>query len=151
LSKPGHMEAHFVTFFSPGTFVPETSDKPIASWDVAEAVRMARGITERYNATPYGFRFTTRTRGPKDLDSRQTAQSRMYYLGGKVETLAEVKARATKEDRILVSNMECNRIARVITNTNSWRFTGEFKDEDVVLDWPAAPLEPQGEKAKGQP
>ena len=103
------MEKHFVTFYSPGTFVAEESTKPIDSWDVKAAMKMARKVKERYNALPYGFRFTTRSRKADELDSKVTATSCLYWLGGKIETLAEVKARATEKDRILVSNMEGNR------------------------------------------
>jgi hypothetical protein len=131
------MTAHFVTFFSPGTFVAEETTLPIDSWDVDEAQKKARGIKERYGATPYGFRFSTRTRQDSELDSKVTAESHMYFLGGKVETLEEVKARATDADRILVFNMECNHYKRVITNNNSWRWTQPLNDDDVVLDWSA--------------
>ena len=130
------VQAHFVTFYSPGTFVAEDSTLPIDSWDVIVAKKMAVGIKERHGATPYGFRFTTRSRGPKDLDSKVTATSGMYYLGGKVETLAQVKARATKDDRILISNMEINRWERIITNGNSWSWTQPLEATDIVLDWP---------------
>ena len=129
------MKAHFVTFFSPGTFVAEITERPIASWDVEIAKKMARGIKERYGATPYAFQFSTRSRKTNELDSSVTATSPMYYLGGKVETLAEVKARATDKESILVSNMECNGIKHIITSDNSWRFTGELKADDVVLEW----------------
>jgi hypothetical protein len=128
------VKKHFVTFYSPGTFVAEQSTEPIEKWDVDLAVKMARKVTERYNAKPYGFRFSTRTRGPKDLDSKITKQSGLYWLGGKVETLAEVKARATEKDRILVSNMECNGYERIVTNSNSWSWTQPLGNEDVVLD-----------------
>lgn len=130
------IEAHFVTFYSPGTFVAETSTKPIASWDVDAAKEMARDIKERHSAVPYGFRFLTRSRGPEDLDSSVTAESPLYYLGGTVETLAQVKARATERDTILIANMEGNGHDRIITNTNSWRWTQPLKPTDVVLEWP---------------
>jgi hypothetical protein len=97
---------------------------------------MANEVKERYNATPYGFQFTTRSRGLEDLDSKVTATSPMYYLGGKVETLADVKARATDKDRILIDNMEGNKWDRIITNDNSWRWTQPLRPTDVVLDWP---------------
>jgi len=139
------VEKHFVTFFSPGTFVAEETEKPIDSWDVEKACAMATEVLERYNATPYGFQFTTRSRGDADLDSKVTKRSPIYYLGGKVETLAQVKARATEKDRILVANMEGNGYDRIITNTNSWRFTGPLRDGDVVLDWPR-PSAPEGPK-----
>jgi len=130
------MEKHFVTFYSPGTFVDEESTYPIKSWDVEEAKKKAKSITERHNATPYGFQFTTRARKDDELDSREVAQSPLYYLGGLIETLAEVKARATDKDSILISNMECNNWHRIITNTNSWKITKPLNKTDIVLPWP---------------
>ncbi len=129
------MKKHFVTFYSPGTFVAEDTTKPIDSWDVEKAKEIARDIRERYDAKPYGFRFLTRERGDDDLDSKVVATSNLYYLGGKVETLAEVKARATADDRILIANMEGNGHDRIITNTNSWRWTQPLQSDDVVLEW----------------
>lgn len=129
------MKANFVTFLSPGTFVHETSTKPIATWDVEQAKAMAKDIVERHGATPFAFYFTTRSREETDLDSKQTAQSCTYYLGGKVETLAEVEARNDPKESILRSNMRCNGWDRIITNTNSWKVTQPLKADDVVLDW----------------
>lgn len=127
------MKAHFVTFYSPGTFVSEDSTYPIAAWDVDVAVAMARNIVERHGSTPYGFEFSTRERGPDDLDSKVTAKSVTYWLGGKVETLAEVEARNDPKETILRANMRCNGWDRIITNTNSWRITLPFRAEDVLL------------------
>jgi len=64
------VQKHFVTFYSPGTFVSEESSLPIDAWDVDKAKEMAHDVVERYGATPYGFRFTTRSRGDADLDSK---------------------------------------------------------------------------------
>lgn len=129
------MKKHFVTFYSPGTFVSEVSEKPIESWDVEKAKKMVKGIKERYGATPYGFQFSTRSRKDDELDSKVTETSVMYYLGGKVETLAQVKKRATEKDSILVSNMECNKWNKIITNNNSWSITLPLEKGDVVLEW----------------
>lgn len=129
------MEKHFVTFYSPGTFVAETTEKPIDSWDVEQAKEMARSIKERHAAVPYGFRFSMRSRGENDLDSKVTKRSQFYWLGGKVETLEEIKSRAGKDESILISNMECNKWDRIITNTNSWKWTQPLDETDVVLDW----------------
>lgn len=132
------MKKHFVTFYSPGTFVAEHSTKEIASWDIEAAKQMTRDIRERYNAAPYGFQFSTRERGDDDFDSKETARSPLYWLGGTIETLAEVKARATDKERTLVANMEGNGYDRIITNTNSWRWTMPFVEgQDVLLDWVA--------------
>lgn len=128
--------AHFVTFFSPGTMFAEDTTKPIPAWNVDTAKAMARDIKERHGAVPYGFRFTTRSRSDEDLDSTVTAKSPMYYLGGTIETLTEVKARATEKDRILIANMEGNHYDRIITNDNSWRWTQPLLPTDIVLEWP---------------
>lgn len=127
------MEKHFVTFFSPGTFVSETSTSEIENWDLDTAIKLSVSIKERYGATPYGFRFTTRGRGERDLDSKVTATSRMYYLGGTVYTLDEVLARNDPDEDILRSNMQNNNIKRVIVNTNSWKVTMPLEDDDIVL------------------
>lgn len=130
------IEKHFVTFYSPGTFVAEQTEKPIRSWSVATAKRMASKITERYGAKPYGFQFTTRGRGKDDLDSRVVKRSGMYYLHAKVETLEEIKARNDPRDSILIANMECNKWPAVVTNgpkSKTYKFTRPLQDGDVVL------------------
>lgn len=126
------MKKNFVTFYSPGTFVAENTTKPIDSWDVESAKSMASGIKERHGAVPYAFRFSTRERGEDDLDSSVTEQSPLYYLGGEVETLEEVKARSTSRDSILISNMEGNGWARIITGKQGW--SQPLGDDDVVLE-----------------
>lgn len=126
---------HYVTFYSPGTFVAETSAKPISAWDVDEAIAMARSIKERHGATPYGFRFTTRGRSDEDLDAKEIAKSPFYWLGGKVETGEEILARADPREHVLCSNIRINGYKRIITNDNSWRWTQPLGDDDVVLEF----------------
>ena len=130
------MKQHFVTFSYAGTFVAETSDKPIGSWDVDKAMEMAHEIVERHGGVPYGFRFTTYSRGPDDFNSKQSAQSPFYHLGGKIETLAEIEARNDPKETILRSNMRHNNIAKIVVNDNSYRSTTRaLLGEDKVLDW----------------
>ena len=129
------MKKHFVTFLSPGTFVAESSEKPIEKWDTKMAMKMADSITERYGATPYGFYFTTRERTAKDLDSKEIKRSGTYFLGGTVKTLADVKAENNPSNRILISNMECNHYDRIIENNNSWRWTQPLDKDDIVLNY----------------
>ena len=134
------MKKFFVTFFSPGTFVAEQTVKEIDSYNVDKAVEMAQYITERHGATPYGFQFSTRSRGKNDLDSKTTNRSNMYYLGGKIETVEEIKRRNDPKESILLSNMQCNGWGRIVTNTNSYRWTQPLNDDDVVLEFqPRAP------------
>jgi len=129
------MKKHFVIFMSPGTFVAEQTEKPIASWDVNKAVEMSKKITERYNSKPYGFYFTTRERKRGELDSKVVKSSGMYYLGGKIITLKEIKARKDPKDATLISNMECNEYERVVETNNSWRWVQPLYKGDTVLEY----------------
>lgn len=127
------MKKHFVTFLSPGTFVHEETTKEIERWDSELAITMARNVKERYNAKPFAFFFTTRSRGEKDFDSKQSRQSGRYYLGGEILTVAQVKKKFPNET-ILHSNMECNGWDKVIVNTNSWKIVQPFEKDDKLLD-----------------
>jgi len=129
------MEAHFVRFLSPGIFVSEESTVPIDHWNVETAMVMARDIKERHGAVPYGFQFITRSRGPDDLDSKITERSGIYYLGGRIETLAQVEARNVPNEDILRSNMRNNDWDKIIINTNSWKVTFPLNETDVMLEW----------------
>lgn len=128
------MEAHFVTFYSPGAFLAETTEKPIDAWDVDTAVAMAATITERHGAKPYGFRFTTRGRADDELDSKVIATGPMHYIGGKVETLDEVIARNDPSESILRTNMECNGYDRIWRTTEGWSWTQPLNADDVVIE-----------------
>lgn len=130
------MQAHFVTFYSPGTLFPEETTKPIDTWNVEAALLLAAAITERHGAKPYAFAFSTRSRGPNDLDSKVTARSHFYFLGGKILTRADIAARNDPSDEILLKNMEYSDIPRVVENTNSWKVTVPLGPQDVVLQWP---------------
>jgi hypothetical protein len=127
------MKRHFVQFFSPGTLVAERTTKPIDSWNTEKAVEMSKEIKERYNALPYGFCFITRERKPGELDSSEVKRSPMYYLGGKILTLEEIKARNDPKDKILISNMEGNGWNKVVENNNSWKWVQPLEKDDIVL------------------
>ena len=129
------MKKHYVTFLSPGTLVFEETTKPISEWDVEQAKKMAHGIVERYNAVPFGFRFITRERKDDEMDSKTVDQSGVYYLGGVIRTGLEVLAGTDPDEKILRSNVECNDMERIITNTNSYKSVHEFKEGDVLLSW----------------
>lgn len=128
------MEKHFVTFYSPGTFVAETTEKPIDGWDVETAKQMATEIVERYDAKPYAFKFVTRARGDDDLDSKIVKTSQTYYLSGKIETIEEIESRNDPSDKILLLNMRGNGWGRVITCHTPYRWSQPLQDDDVVLD-----------------
>lgn len=128
------MKKHFVTFYFPGTIVAETTIRPTKKWHKDKAILMSKELKERHGALPYGFKFTCRSRDDNELDSKEIAQSRMYYLGGEVLTLEEIKKKGDPKDRILISNMECNNWDRVVVNRNSWKWTQPLKGKDEVLN-----------------
>ena len=137
------MIKHYVRFMSPGTFFSEETTKPIDSWDVDKARRMARDVVERHNARPYAFQFITRKSTARQVlgakiagtqpESTETARSGTYFIGGTVETLEQVKARNDPGDRILIRNMESGEFDRIITNCNSYKMAQPFTDQDFVI------------------
>ncbi len=137
------MRKHYVTFYSPGTFFPEESTKPISKWDTTEAVHLSKTIIERYNALPHSFRFRTMLEaepvpdgegGELQVAPKEAESSGLYYLGGVLRDYDEVKQKNDDKEKILLSNMKCNRMWVIIENTNSWRFTGEFSENDCIVD-----------------
>ena len=124
-------QKHYVTFFSPGTFVSEQDDREVDSWDVPTAVGMAAKIKQRHGATPYGFRFSTME--SDGWEPKTVKRSNMYYLGGTIKTLNDIPD--VPENRILRDNMISNSYTQVIENTNSWKVTMPLYADDVVLDF----------------
>jgi len=127
------VEQHFVTFYSPGTLVAEQDAQEIDSWDVEEAQKRAKKIRQRYGAIPYAFRFSTRSHGPDDLDSKVSEHSPTYYLNCKVETLADLEERNDPKEKILRQNMKSNKWDRIVTTTKGWKWTQPLQDDDIVL------------------
>ena len=128
------MKKHYVTFYSPGTLFHEQNIEEVDFWNVDLAVLKSKDIKQRHGAIPFGFRFTTREKGSEDFDSKQSDSSQMYYLGGKVETLDEVRERNDPKESILLSNMENNGYDRIITCTRGYKSTHPLNKEDIVLD-----------------
>jgi hypothetical protein len=85
---------------------------------------------------PYGFQFSTRKRGPNDLDSKETKRSGTYFLGGRIETVETIAKRRDPKERILLDNMRGNGWEKVVINDNSYRWTQPLRHGDVVLELP---------------
>ncbi len=137
------MRKHQVTFYSPGTFVSESSSYDIESWDTVKAVELAEKVVERYGAKPYGFVFETLIvakdvpdgeGGTLRVEPKLYERSGIHFLGGKLETYDDVVARNNKDEDILRSNMKYNDNWIICINTNSYRSTLPFTEKDVIVD-----------------
>lgn len=130
-------EKHYAEFFSPGTLFAETSVLPMETEDPKEAVAKWRNISERYGAKPYAFQLFTNLEHD-DVDGfkcrpKEIRRSGYYFLGGTIRTAAEVLAGTDEKESILRSNVRCNEISAVVTNTNSYRSTQPFRKDDLVV------------------
>lgn len=132
---------HYVVFLSPGSFVSESSSRPIQAWDSVEAAKLAKGITERHGATPYGFYFETRLESDPIPDGeggelkvlpRTVAKSGMYYINGEVLRFSNIPA--TKEFAVLRDNMRGNRHPVAVQTGNGYRHTDFFEEKDCVVN-----------------
>lgn len=97
---------HYIEWLFPGSFFAETSAKRVIS-----RIRPP-GIPKG----AYGYQFFDRIEVEAEgetLYGRPKNRSGIYYLGGKVLTLAQVKS-LPGDYKTLISNMECNRWDRVI-------------------------------------
>ena len=137
------MRKHQVTFYSPGTLFSESSTFDIESWDPVKAVAMSETIKERYNAKPYGFVFSTLLvhddvpdgeGGLLHVESKTVKKSGVHFLGGRLETYDDVVSRKDPKEDILQSNMRCNEDWIVCINTNSYRSTMPFNEDDCIVD-----------------
>lgn len=112
-----------VTFYSPGSFVAEEKSYETSLTDeleiVKEAVEKSKGIVQRYNAIPYGFRIE----GIKG----------MFFLPH-CKKVAYDEIPDTTENRILRSNMKSNEWDFVIQQTTGWQFTQPFDKDDKMIN-----------------
>lgn len=134
---------HKVTFYSPGTLFSESSSHEIKSWNIVKAIELSKNITERYGAKPYGFVFETMLTAP-DIDDghggklkvspKTIKKSGIHFLGGKLETYDDVVARNDEKENILKDNMRWNDMWIVCINTNSYKSTLPFGEEDCIVN-----------------
>jgi len=127
-------QKHFCDFYSLGTICAEISTREMESWDIESAKNIAKTIVERHGATPYGFIFYTKSRSFSGLDSSVVASSPFYYLGGKIQSVADLIADGVSENAVLIQNMKINDWEYVITTTGGWGWSQPLRDGDVVLD-----------------
>ena len=115
----------FCVYYSPGTMFTESTRFETESRDLAACAARAKvDVVERHGAKPFGFRFE---------DGNGVKLSGMHYLTGELRRFDDIPD--DKENSIMRSNMRCNDMPIVVENTNSYRYNGEFKPDDVIVDW----------------
>lgn len=129
------MEKHYVSFYSPGTFISECTSKEIDSWDVEKAKEMARDIKDRYGSNTYGFRFRTQNHSDDDMTVQVTKLSGMYFFSGTIRSISFIILQDKPEEKILRSNMITNGWDSVIEINNPHKLVLPFEKGDVLLDW----------------
>lgn len=136
-------EVHYVVFSSPGSFCSEESTKKIDAWSPTLACKMYTEITERYGAKPFGFHFITMIEADPvsswegeqlEVTPKLKSTSKMYFINGVVETLADVEARNDPQEEILRSNMRGNGWGKIVTTRNSFKHCAPFRDGDCVVN-----------------
>lgn len=107
MSKTQPKDKHYVEFIFPGILFAETSIEESNHRD-PKKVKLPKGC--------YAFRFFDRTeikQGKELLTGKPKNYSCNYFPGGTILTYADVKKKMPGE-KILISNMECNRWNSVI-------------------------------------
>ncbi len=121
----------------------QVAEDPVEEFATQDEVQLSRGITKRYNAKPYGFRFETRLSadpvddgegGTLQVKERTVEKSGMHFLGGEVLNYDEMLSRGDKGNEILLGNMKGNGIAFVVENRNSFLSTLPFETCDAVVN-----------------
>ena len=126
------MHKHFVTFYSPGTIMTETTERSIDTWNITKAMALAKSILERHGAWPYGFRFTTRARTTKKLDSKVVNTSACHFINCRLRTRAQVDKDNLPDEEILRANLHQNKITHIAQTIMGWRSSLPLRPGDTI-------------------
>ena len=127
----------FVTFYSLGHLFPHKVTMTIDCWNVDLALEMLPTLAEKQRARIYGFYFSTRRRGPEELDSSIVSESAIYYLNGTIRTLEELERRNDPSAAILRENMRRNGYTKIVeSKIGGYQRTSFLEKDDVVLETP---------------
>ena len=121
------MLKHYVQYFSPGSFVSETSDKEIPSRSLDHVLPMKK------NSYSYGFLFFDREEtkiNGEVLKGKKKNYSSTHYIGGRKMNATEVKAEV-KNNATLLSNMKINEWKYVV-KTKFGQFM-PFEKGDIMI------------------
>ncbi|KQW72338.1 hypothetical protein [Ensifer sp. Root127] len=124
-----HIRFLFDASFKSTEYVVETS-----SWDVEAAAGIAHRLTLERGVQPYAFWFESREPG----HGPEPKISGTYYLGGKLQTLDELRAENDPSAVIMIHHLEARGIERVVTTNCPCLASFPFRDGDHILEWEPA-------------
>jgi len=121
---------YYAEMFEPGIICSESYNMKLGSWGTVDEAKN-KAISEVGGA--FGFNIKHRTEdfdGDEMLTGSWVNDTKTIYVKGTVKTLSQVKDQHPNE-RILISNMECNKWDRVIMMPNGQAFP--FEDGNELL------------------
>lgn len=123
------MLKHYVRYLYPGVFMPEEKVEEVKKRDIK-----IKNPPKLSSLDCFAYYFFDRMEiefGKEILKGNECNQSKRYYVGGKLYTLAKLK----KEKpglTTLVNNMECNHWKKVILcRTGNWQ---PFMKGDILIN-----------------
>lgn len=112
-----------------GFFLSEVDDFYVSYGKVDDLESICKLVRKRYGDMAFGFR---RLR-PFGNDDEYLDPGWIYICGGKVESAKEVLSRDDPKEKILRSNIRCNKIAAILKTPVGKTFQFDPK-KDIVLD-----------------
>jgi len=122
-----------VTFYTPGSFMPNESSKVVETHDPTEIAGMAPKHAFCFTIEDFVEKTTTVDGEDFKKTEQVGATSGRFYLGGDVYTVAELKAKFGDDSRhqTLISNIEGSYPKAIQCRTGNWQ---PFSDDDTYLD-----------------
>ncbi|PZM08070.1 hypothetical protein CPY51_30470 [Rhizobium tubonense] len=128
------MSKEYAVFLFNGSFTNTERPVQVPCRDVDRATEIAQQLTLQYGAPPFAFHFESRVDSLDSIGNR----SGLYYLGGTIQTLAEIRAECNPSNQRMIWNLEARGIDKIVTNNCPCLACFPLRDEDQVLTWEPA-------------
>ena len=122
-----------VTFYTPGSFMPNESTKEVPGLDTEQIAAMAP--KNAYSFIVQEFSEKTTTVDGEDFSKKEAVgEPQRFYLGGDLYTVDELKEKFAGDHskETLIANFEGNDWPKaILCRTGNWQ---PFYDDDVLLE-----------------
>lgn len=123
------MQQHYVTFYSPGTLVPEQTTRRVDAWDVAAAVAMAGEDILRSNMRCNGWERILTNRNSYAFTTDMRADDVVLRIGTLIYFRSPVRSLQSGEPIAVTQGCQCSR--------QTWargEAVGSMRSRAMVLD-----------------